>query len=48
MNHNIIELKNALIERLLDDVIVSASNETNIDYQIKSYNLLSDEAKEEL
>ena len=46
MNHNIIELKNALIERLLDDVIVSASNETNIDYQIKSYNLLSDEAKE--
>ena len=41
----LIELKKALIEKGLEDIKISASDETNINHQIKSYNLLSDEAK---
>lgn len=39
------ELKKALDEKGLSDVIISATDETSIDKQILAYNALSDEAK---
>ena len=44
----IVELKKAMKARGMDDVIISASDETSIDLQIQAYNALSADAKSAL